>query len=223
MLNSKDKKYIVSLVQRFIPVILDEIGFDPTVKEVGHSYHGPFEHLMVKKLMEEDSDFTEPTMTRSPDDVKYKNQYINIKFGYDKHGQPNICSMHRLFKYLHEETIDSYYLLSVDALGPVVHFFDVYDYLDCTNFNYGTGQLMLNESLLKEVYVPTTVSDLSREEKLIKIGQMMRNELDRHISQKLDQQKRIDLLVDEYVDRVKRLNKVYDLKTYMPKELKKSS
>ena len=52
---------------------------------------------------------------------------------------------------------------------------------------------------------------------------MMRDELDRHISQKLDQQKRIDLLVDEYVDRVKRFNKVYDLKTYMPKELKKSS
>ena len=198
MISSKDKQYIVSLVEKFIPVILDEIGFDPTVKEVGHSYHGPFEHLMVKKLIEEDSDFSEPTMTRSPDDVKYKDHFINIKFGYDKHGQPNICSMHRLFKYLHEETIDSYYLLTVDALGPNISFFDVYDYLDCTNFNYGTGQLMLNETQLKEVYVPNTVSSLTREEKICKIGKMMNIELSRHIVQKQEQQRRIDDIVAEY-------------------------
>ncbi len=60
--------------------------------------------------------------------------------------------MQRLFRYLHEDTIDSYYILSVDADGPLYQFFDVYDYLDYTNFNYGTGQLMLCESRMKRVY-----------------------------------------------------------------------
>ena len=154
---------------------------------------------MVKKLIESDSNFSEPSETRSSDDIKYKNHYINIKFGYNKNGQPNICSMARLFKYLHEGTIDSYYILSVAAMGPRYHFFDVYDYLDYTNFNYGTGQLMLCESKLNGDYTfNEEINPLSKSEKIMKIGKMMKEECERHISLKWKQQEKINKIVNGY-------------------------
>jgi hypothetical protein len=199
MITSENKKYIMELVGKLTPTILEEINFDPTIKEPGHSFHGPFEDLMVKKLIEFDSDFSEPTEIRSSDDIKYKGHYINIKFGYDKNGQPNICSMKRLFKYLHEGTIDSYYILSVDAKGPRYHFFDVYDYLDYTNFNYGTGQLMLCESKLNGNYTfNEEINPLSKSEKIFKIGNMMKVECERHISLKKKQQETINKIVNGY-------------------------
>ena len=75
--------------------------------------------------------------------------------------------MKRLFHYLHDDLIDSYYILSVDANGPVYQFFDVYDYLDYTNFNYGTGQLMLCENKMKQVYKFNDEFLLTKTEKII--------------------------------------------------------
>ena len=200
MITNEEKKYIMKLVEELTPSILEKINFDPTIKEPGHSFHGPFEDLVVKKLLELDSDFSEPTADRSSDDIKYKGDYINVKFGYDKNGQPNICSMHRLFKYYHEGTIDSYYILSVDAKGPIYHFFDVYDYLNFTNFNYGTGQLMLSESKLKENYSfnEMITNPLSKSEKIFKMGHMMKDAFLTHISLKEKQQERIDNIVNGY-------------------------
>tara|TARA_B100001964_G_scaffold147485_1_gene162496 strand:+ start:44 stop:661 length:618 start_codon:yes stop_codon:yes gene_type:complete len=199
MILFEDKKYIMKLVEELTPNILKEINFNPSIKEPGHSFHGPFEAKLVEKLIEADSDFTKPTETRSSDDCKYKGNYTNIKFGYDKHGNPNICSMKRLFKYLHEGLIDSYYILSVDALGPKYQLFDIYDYLDYTNFNYGTGQLMLKENKFKEVYIFNDTSlNLSRVEKIIKIANMMHEECDRHITQKKKQQLKIDEIAHGY-------------------------
>ena len=198
MITSEDKVYVMGLVKKLTPDILKEIHFDSTTKEPGHSYHGPFEAKLVEKLLEIDGDFGEATRTRSSDDILYKGNYINIKFGYKKNGQPNICSMHRLFKYLHEDKIDSYYILSVDANGPVYQFFDVYDYLDYTNFNYGTGQLMLCESKMKGVYKFNDKFLLTKKDKIIVIGNMMRKECGRHIELKKKQQVKIDRITDEY-------------------------
>jgi len=199
VISIEDKKYIMKLVKKLIPSILNEINFDPSIKEPGHSFHGPFEAKLVEKLIEADSDFTEPEETRSSDDVKYKiTNWFNIKFGYDKNGNPNICSMKRLFKYLHEGLIDSYYILSVDAFGPVYQLFDIYDYLDYTNFNYGTGQLMLKEGRFKEVYNFNETFNLTREEKIIKIADMMHVECERHIIQKKKQQETIDKIANVY-------------------------
>ena len=199
MLSIKEKNYIMKLVKKLTPTILKDIGFDPNIKEPGHSYHGPFEAKLVEKLIEADSDFTQPEETRSSDDVKYKGHYINIKFGYDKHGNPNICSMKRLFNYLHEGTIDSYYIFSVDALGPQYLLFDIYDYLPYTNFNYGTGQLMLKETKFKEVYIFNDTSlNLSKVEKIIKMANMMHEECERHTDQKKKQQLKIDEIANGY-------------------------
>ena len=198
MLIKEDKIYIMELVKKLTPTILEEISFNPNVKEVGHSFGDRYEDVLVEKLLEIDNDFTEPTETRSSDDLKYKGNYINIKFGYKKDGQPNICSMKRLLNYLHEDKIDSYYILSIDADGPIYQFFDVYDYLNYTNFNYGTGQLMLCESKMKKVYKFNDEFSLTKTEKIVVIGNMMREELDRHIALKQKQQEKIDRIVDAY-------------------------
>jgi len=193
MIINEDKIYIMDLVKKLTPDILKEINFNPNVKEVGHSFSGLYEAVLVKKLLVLDNNFAKPTGTRSSDDIKYKDNYVNIKFGYKKDGQPNTCSMKRLFNYLHNDLIDSYYVFSVDANGPVYKFFDVYDYLDYTNFNYGTGQLMLCESKMeKESF------DLTKEQKICKMGKMMKEELERHITLKKRQQDKIDRIVDGY-------------------------
>ena len=198
MITSEDKIYIMELVKKLTPDILKEINFNPNVKEVGHSFGDRYEDELVKKLLALDNNFTEPTETRSSDDLKYKGNYINIKFGYKKNGQPNICSMQRLFRYLHEDTIDSYYILSVDADGPLYQFFDVYDYLDYTNFNYGTGQLMLCESKMKKVYKFNDEFSLTKKDKIIVMGVMMDVECDRHIESKKKQQANIRSIINEY-------------------------
>lgn len=199
MISSEDKKYIMKLVKELTPDILVKIKFDFTTKEPGHSYHGQFEDELVKGLIEADSNFSEPTDIRSSDDIKYKGHYINIKFGYNKNGNPNICSMKRLFNYFHIDTIDSYYILSIDAKGPKYQMFDVYDYLDYTNFNYGTGQLMLKESKFKKVYIFNDESLKStKEEKIVKMADMMKEECDRHILLKTKQQKQIDEIASAY-------------------------
>ena len=198
MIINEDKIYIMDLVKKLTPDTLKEINFDPSVKEVGHSFCDRYEDVLVKKLLAITADFTEPTETRSSDDLKYKGNYINIKFGYKKNGQPNICSMKRLFNYLHDNLIDSYYILSVDANGPVYQFFDVYDYLDYTNFNYGTGQLMLCESKMKGSYKFNDEFLLTKKDKMIAMGDMMQKECDRHIELKKKQQNNINRITDEY-------------------------
>lgn len=198
MITSEDKIYIIELVKKLTPIILEEINFDPNVKEVGHSFGDRYEDELVEKLLATTADFSEPTEIRSADDIKYKGNYINIKFGYKKNGQPNICSMKRLFNYLHTDIIDSYYILSIDADGPVYQFFDVYNYLDYTNFNYGTGQLMLCESKMKRVYKFNDEFLLPKTEKIIAIGNMMAEECDRHVELKKKQQSKIDRIIDEY-------------------------
>ena len=154
MLTREDKKYIMGLVVKETPAILKEINFDPAVKEVGHSYCDRYEDECVKELKKYSSDFTDPTETRSLDDIKYKGHYINIKFGYKKNGQPNLCAGNKLFDYLHQDIIDSYYVLNVDADGPKYQFYDVYEYLtlDCFAYNAGPQQFMIKESKMKEVY-----------------------------------------------------------------------
>ena len=198
MISKKDKIYILNLVKKHTPEILKVINFDPSVKEVGHSFGDRYEDELVSRLLKESSDFTEPTEKRSPDDLKYKGNFINIKFGYKKNGQPNICSMKRLFMKLHTNEIDSYYLISVDAYGPDYKMFDVYDYLDYTNFNYGTGQLMLCESKLNKVYDFNKEFNLTKKEKIVIMGNMMRKELDRHKELKENQQMIIDRIKNSY-------------------------
>ena len=145
MISPNDQTYILNTVKRLLPQILKEINFDPTVKEVGHTFGEKVEEVLVNKLVELDSRFTAPDNKREMQDVSFNDDLINIKFGFDKKGQPNMVAFNRLStRYLKEE-IDSYYIISIDGKTNKVTFFDLYQQLPYTNYNVGTGQVMLKE------------------------------------------------------------------------------
>ena len=145
MITQNDQTYILALVQRLLPNILTEINFDPTVKEVGHTFGEKVEEVLVEKLVELDGRFTAPDNKREMQDVSFNDDLINIKFGFDKKGQPNMVAFNRLStRYLKGE-IDSYYIISIDGKTNTVTLFDLYQQLPYTNYNVGTGQVMLKE------------------------------------------------------------------------------
>ena len=145
MITSENQTYILTLVKRLLPTILEEVGFDPTVKEVGHSFGEKVEETLVNKLCDLDPAFTAPEGKREMQDVSFNDDLINIKFGFDKKGQPNMVAFNRLSERYLKGEIDSYYIISIDGKTNKVTFFDLYQHLPYTNYNVGTGQVMLKE------------------------------------------------------------------------------
>ena len=152
MITSENQTYILTLVKRLLPTILEEVGFDPTVKEVGHSYGEKVEETLVEKLCELDPAFTAPEGKREMQDVSFNDDLINIKFGFDKKGQPNMVAFNRLSERYLKGEIDSYYIISIDGKDNKVTFFDLYHHLPFTNYNVGTGQVMLKERPFFETF-----------------------------------------------------------------------
>ena len=152
MITSENQTYILTLVKRLLPTILEEVGFDPTVKEVGHSYGEKVEETLVEKLCELDPAFTAPEGKREMQDVSFNDDLINIKFGFDKKGQPNMVAFNRLSEKFLKDEIDSYYIISIDGKDKKVTFFDLYQHLPYTNYNVGTGQVMLKEKSFFESF-----------------------------------------------------------------------
>ena len=152
MISPNNQTYILTLVKRLLPTILEEVGFDPTVKEVGHSYGEKVEETLVEKLCELDPAFTAPEGKREMQDVSFNDDLINIKFGFDKKGQPNMVAFNRLSEKLLKDEIDSYYIISIDGKDKKVTFFDLYQHLSYTNYNVGTGQVMLKEKSFFESF-----------------------------------------------------------------------
>ena len=152
MISPNNQTYILTLVKRLLPTILEEVGFDPTVKEVGHSYGEKVEETLVEKLCEIDPAFTAPEGKREMQDVSFNDDLINIKFGFDKKGQPNMVAFNRLSEKFLKDEIDSYYIISIDGKDKKVTFFDLYQHLPYTNYNVGTGQVMLKEKSFFESF-----------------------------------------------------------------------
>ena len=152
MITSENQTYILTLVKRLLPTILEEVGFDPTVKEVGHSYGEKVEETLVEKLCELDPAFTAPEGKREMQDVSFNDDLINIKFGFDKKGQPNMVAFNSLSERYLKWEIDSYYIISIDGKDNKVTFFDLYQHLPYTNYNVGTGQVMLKERQFFETF-----------------------------------------------------------------------
>ena len=145
MITPENQTYILNTVKKLLPQILKEVDFDPTVKEVGHSFGEKVEETLVDKLIEIDPRFVAPDTKRAMQDVKFGDDLINIKFGFDKKGQPNMVAFNRLSERFLKGEIDSYYIISIDGKTNKVTFFDLYQHLPYTNYNVGTGQVMLKE------------------------------------------------------------------------------
>ena len=152
MITPENQTYILNTVKKLLPQILKEVDFDPTVKEVGHSFGEKVEETLVDKLIEIDPRFVAPDTKRAMQDVKFGDDLINIKFGFDKKGQPNMVAFNRLSERYLKGEIDSYYIISIDGKDNKVTFFDLYQHLPYTNYNVGTGQVMLKERQFFETF-----------------------------------------------------------------------
>jgi hypothetical protein len=145
---------IKSDVSNLLNEVLVDIHFDPTVKEVGHAFADRFESTLAKKLMIKSSKYSKPHSLKHRDPADWFSDSIptNCKFGYNKKGQPNLISFNRFFNGIISGELEEYIIVSVDAKTRDVKVFRLIDWLHCVNYNTGTGQLMLKESVLNKVY-----------------------------------------------------------------------
>ena len=52
MISKANVDLILSLVKKFLPSVLEEVGFDPTVKEPGHTYGERVEEKLVENIID---------------------------------------------------------------------------------------------------------------------------------------------------------------------------
>ena len=149
MLTREEQNEILSLTRELLPSVLEEINFDPNdgKKEKGHRSGEDLETTFVREFIERDNiRFTEPTADRAMADFLFNGNKVNIKFSCVKGGQPNMCAWDRLYLGINEEEIDSYWILMINGLTQDVCLFNLYEHLDYTNTDLGTGQTMLKKT-----------------------------------------------------------------------------
>ena len=209
MLTKEERDYVVDLVKELLPSVLDEVGFDPTVKEPGHSYGEKVEEVLANKLIERDSMFALPVtekgkgkQTRKMQDITFKGYFVNIKFGYKKNGQPNMCAFNRLVDKICESELDSYWILSIDAYGNKVSLFNLYDQLGFTNTNIGTGQTMLCEKKFYGYFEQHVDYTKSRKDVILQLKQIDEIAVKAHIQLKIKQQQKRFKLYDRELSKL---------------------
>ena len=149
MISREDQQYILSLTKELLPSVLEEINFDPNdgKKEKGHRSGEDLETTFVREFIDNDSiRFTKPLADRAMADFLFNGNKVNIKFSCVKGGQPNMCAWDRLYLGINEEEIDSYWILMINGLTQDVCLFNLYEHLDYTNTDLGTGQTMLKKT-----------------------------------------------------------------------------
>ena len=207
MISREDQKYVLSLVKREHQYVLDRINFDSTTKEVGHSNGEKYEEVMANRLIDLDNNFAAPIkitgkgkQTRKMEDFTYKGNFINLKFGYIKKGQSNMCTINRLIDRLMSDEyrekkqkghpqIDSYWILSIDAHNNKICFFNLYEHLGFTNLNMGPQQLMLSEKKFYEQFDEEKDYTLPEREILLKLVEMRKIATEEHVKLRLEQDK----------------------------------
>ncbi len=189
MILREDQNYILSLTKELLPFVLKEVGFDPTVKEPGHSYGEKVEETLIDKLIERDDRFTKPKTKRAMQDFSWLKDLLNVKFGYDKKGQPNMVSFNRLSKRYVNEEIDSYWILSIDGKDNHVCLFNLYEQLDYTNTNLGTGQVMLSETKFYPNFNQDKDYTIARKDVIMKLKKISQDATESHVKLRLEQEK----------------------------------
>jgi len=217
MISKEQQQFIIACVEELLPVCLEESGFDPTVKEPGHSYGEKIEEILAEKLVKKYSDkFSLPEklkgkgkQTRKMEDLIWKptNDLINVKLGYEKgSGQPNMVAFNRLYKNYCSDVIDSYWIFVIDVSGndknnltTKTYLFNLYDYLDYVNYNYGTGQVMLKESQFFADYDSKVIFDNTKRDIVLKLKEIDNDAFISHIKLKEEQHKQRQEIFDAYL------------------------
>ena len=189
MISREDQKYILSLTKELLPSVMKEIGFDPTLKEVGHSFGEKLEETLVNKLIERDKRFSSPVAKRDMADLYFNKDLINIKFGYNKKGQPNMVAFNRFTKRFLNKEIDSYWILSIDGKDNHVCLFNLYEQLDYTNTNLGTGQVMLSETKFYPNFNQDKDYTIARKDVIMKLKKISQDATESHVKLRLEQEK----------------------------------
>jgi len=182
MISKTDIDFILGLTTEYLPSVLEEIGFDSTVKEPGHTYGERVEEKLVERLnLYDNKKFTLPESKRSMQDLNFIGDLINIKFGYDKDGQPNMVSFNRLCDKFLSGEIDSYYVISIDGKDNKICMFNLYEHLDYTNTNLGTGQTMLKEKKFFEYFDQEKDYTITRKDVILKLKDISQKAHESHI------------------------------------------
>ena len=196
MISRENQNYILSLTRELLSSVLEDIGFDPTLKEVGHSFGEKLEETLVNKLIEKDDRFARPNAKRDMADLYFNSDLINIKFGYKKKGQPNMVAFNRCVKRFLNKEIDSYWILSIDGADSKVCFFNLYEQLDYTNTNLGTGQVMLNESKFYSAFNQDKDYTITRNDVIMKLKKISQDATESHVKLRLEQEKQRQEMFD---------------------------
>ena len=197
MLTKENQIYVLETTKQLLPSVLDEIGFDSSLKEVGHSFGEKLEEELVNRLVSLDNRFAQPTkeagkgkQTRKQEDLTFLGHHINVKFGYQKMGQPNMVSFRRLCESIHSDKIDSYWILSIDGSDNKIYFFNLCEHLDYTNTNYGTGQIMLKEKDFYKNFDQNANYQIEKKQIMKKLSEIDRDSYQRHVMLKEKQHKK---------------------------------
>ena len=195
MITREDQKYILALTKELLPSVMKEIGFDPTLKEVGHSFGEKLEEELVRQLVKRDNRFAEPVkvkgkgkQTRKMEDLTFLKDLLNVKFGFKKKGQPNMVAFNRFAKRFVNKEIDSYWILSIDGANNHVCFFNLYEQLDYTKTNLGTGQVMLNEGRFYSEFNQDNDYTIDRNDVIMKLKKISRDATESHVKLRLEQE-----------------------------------
>lgn len=214
MISKENQDFITRCVEENITSCLEEVDFDPTVKEPGHTYGEAVEEVLANKLIEISSDFSLPTktknsgrQTRKMEDIRFMEDLINIKLGYEKgKGQPNMVSFNRLSKNFCNGTIDSYWILVIDVTGKTkeelktkVYFFNLYDHLDYIHYDYGTGQTMLKEKQFFDAYDVNENYSSTKRDIVLKLKEIDEEAFQSHIKLKQKQHEQKQELFSSYI------------------------
>jgi hypothetical protein len=217
MISKDNLDFIIKCVENEIFDCLIECKFDPTIKEPGHSYGEKVEEILTEKLANKYPEkFAHPIknkskgkQTRKMEDLIWipSNNLINIKLGYKKgNGQPNMVSFNRLCKNYCENLIDSYWILLIDVNGDKkenlttkVYIFNLLDYLDYVVYNYGTGQVMLNEKKFFNDFDSNKYLNKTKNGIVLKLKNLDHNAFYSHIKLKEKQHKEKQEKFDAYL------------------------
>lgn len=192
-------------IQKCLEKNIKLISFDKTdIKEAGHA-NAPKVETLVSEILEKNFKVSYETeknnakKSRSLSDVIVDGVYCNVKSGVSdgkKGGQPNLCSLKRLFRACASKKIDAYIIIWVKSGKICV--FDLLSNLKYVVYNDGTGQSMLKETLfLKEFDAIIPYSSDSLTSKCEKMRDILKDGYEKH---RIKKKKDIDQILNTKID-----------------------
>ena len=207
MLNKKQLNYIEDKTNEYVSDWLnDEANINFDSKEIGHKHGEEVESYVVKRFITEDDRFEEPEGSREFGDLYFNHsgvkEYINIKFGFQKKGQPNMGAANRFIEFLHNNTIDSYWVLSINLLDEnknfQVHIFDIYKNLELIHYDNGTGQFMLKDCIFYGGDYQINEDVLQKKYIMMKLKGIYNKGVDSLVERRLEQKRKKQVIFDYY-------------------------